>query len=93
MGKLLNYNLLENGEDSFYDFLICYVYDAKRSIYHVFIRSGHIATIPRPAQIDTPPGQGFPQIIWEGLGDLGEIWERVGYRIRLPWHSQGTRSQ
>ena len=53
-GKLLDCNLLENGEDSFYDFSICYVYDAKRSTYHVFIRSGRIATIPRPAQIDTP---------------------------------------
>ena len=38
LGKLLDCNLLENGEDSFYDFLIHYVYDAKRSIHYVFIR-------------------------------------------------------
>ena len=75
VGKLLDCNLLENGEDSFYDFSICYVYDAKRSTYHVFIQSGRIATIPRPAQIDTSPSQGFSQIIWE---DLEKFWEWEG---------------
>ena len=75
LGKLLDCNLLENGEDSFYDFSICYVYDAKRSTYHVFIQSGRIATIPRPAQTNTSPSQGFSQIIWE---DLEKFWEWEG---------------
>ena len=68
VGKLLDCNLLENSEDSFYDFSICYVYDAKRSTYHVFIRSGRIATILRPAQIYISPSQDFPKL-------FGKVWE------------------
>ena len=74
-GKTERGGLLENEDDSFYEFWIYHSHDINLSTYRIFIATGYPASVGE-AESCTPPVPKFPlnlpsQIMWE-------IWENLG---------------